>query len=162
MYEGGARSADIALLARCSVAQFDKIAAHEGWTRGGAAAAIPAPANPALREALAAVETALRDPDLARQEFLRLLDRALALTAAEAPGVERTAQTLTRLASAAAKTKPDETLPAPASGRLIHPSEPVHFPDANQLIEEIARRFEQDANDYLDPRILAILAETVP
>ena len=36
------------------------------------------------------------------------------------------------------------------------------FPDANDLIEEIARRFEADANEFLDPRILQILAETVP
>jgi hypothetical protein len=106
IYACGARSEGIALLARCSVAQLDKIAAHEGWTRDGATGK-PPPINPALSEASAAVETALCDPDLASPDFMRLLDRALALTAAAAlagaPDVERTAQTLTRIASVASK-----------------------------------------------------------
>jgi hypothetical protein len=50
----------------------------------------------------------------------------------------------------------------PPPGRIIHPGEPVHFPDANELIEEIACHFAQQANELLDPGILAIIAETVP
>jgi hypothetical protein len=68
----------------------------------------------------------------------------MALTAAEAlagaAGLEPTAQTLTRLAGAA-KSMPDATPPTPSPGRVIDPNEPMPFPDANELIEEIARRF---------------------
>jgi hypothetical protein len=164
LFACGADTADIALLARCSVSQLNRIAAKEAWRRGDTPAD-PQPAKRELSEALAAVEAGLRQPDLARRDFRRLLDRAMALTAAEAlagaTGLEPTTQTLTRLAGAA-KSMPDDPPPTPPPGRVIDPNEPMPFPDANELIEEIARRFEQDAHDYLDPRILAILAETIP
>jgi len=164
LFACGADTADIALLARCSVSQLNRIAAQEGWKRGDTAGN-PQRAKRELSEALAAVEAGLRQPDLARRDFRRLLDRAMALTAAEAlagaAGLELTAQTLTRLAGAA-KSMPDDMPPPAPPGRVIDSNEPMPFPDANELIEEIARRFEQDANDYLDPRILAILAETIP
>jgi hypothetical protein len=164
LFACGADTADIALLARCSVSQLNRIAAQEAWRRGDTPANLR-PGKRELSEALAAVEAGLRQPDLARRDFRRLLDRAMALTAAEAlagaTGLEPTTQTLTRLAGAA-KSMPDDTPPTPSPGRVIDPNEPMPFPDANELIEEIARRFEQDANDYLDPRILAILAETIP
>jgi hypothetical protein len=163
IYECGARTEDIALLARCSPAQLNKIAAHEGWSRGGYGESGKS-ADPALGAALADIEAALRWDDLGRAEFARLIDRAMALTAAEAlkgAPVERTAATLTRLASIA-KGLPDDAPAAPAlRGDIVRPDEPADFPDANELIEEIARRFEQFAEDHLDPRILALVAETI-
>jgi hypothetical protein len=153
-------------VAEISVPRLTAIAAQEGWAPRQETApnrTADRLASPVLSTALAAVEAALREPDLARNEFARLLDRAMALAAADAlagaPGVERTAQTLTRLAGVL-KAMPDDA--PPAGSRVIHPGEPVdHFPDANDLIEEIARRFEQFSEEHIDPRILTILAETV-
>jgi len=144
VYACGADTADIALLARCSVSQFNKTPAQEGWRRGDIDGA-PQPAKRELSEALAALEAGLRQPDLAHAELVRLLDRALALTAAEAllgtPGLEQTSQILMRIAGTIAKNRPVAVPPSPP-GRLSG-NEPADFPDANELIEEIARRFEE-------------------
>ena len=52
---------------------------------------------------------------------------------------------------------------AATSHKDMHAPDPVDpFRDANDLIEEIARRFEADGGDWLDPGILAAVAATVP
>jgi hypothetical protein len=168
LFACGADTADIGLLARCSVSQLNRIAAQEGWRRGDTPAN-PPPAKRELSEALAAVEAGLRQPDLAHPQLVRLLDRALALTAAESlagtPGLEQTAQTLVRIAGTVAKNKPVPASPMPP-GRF-HGDEPADFPDANELIEEIARRFEEfcaleDAGAFSEPDRLPGTATGAP
>jgi hypothetical protein len=142
IFENRARMADIAVVARCSLTRLTVIAANEGWTPRRESAAGAAPANQPLSAALAEIQAALRDPALARKDLLALLDRSVALTAADAlggdRGAERKVQTITRLASVIKNRRNDA-----AGDRDTTADAADHFPDANDLIEEIARRFEE-------------------
>ena len=163
LYENRGKVTDIAVVAGCSTTQINRIVAAEGWTpRRDNADERRAEREPS--PALAEIQAALRDPALTRTDALRLIERAAALTASDAlagdPRAERTVQTLSHLAGLV-KGLP-ETPAAAASGTIIHPGDaPDHFPDANDLIEEIARRFEAFSEEWMDPRILAAVAASV-
>jgi hypothetical protein len=163
LYEKRGTLADIAVVAECSIPWITKTAALKGWTpRKESAARGTAPPKP-LGAALAEIQAALRDPTLTRGDVVKLLERAVPLAAADALGgdrdAERNVQTLTRLA-ALVKSLPDTA--APPAREEAHADPADYFPDANDLIEEIARRFEAFGNDLLHPRVLAAVAETVP
>jgi transposase-like protein len=136
LYEGGASAEDLAGVLGCGASYIHQYAREHRWTRRPQGEAEPAP----LSEEVAAVEAALRDPDLSRRDLVRLIERAVALTAADvlatgAARAERRTAALGRLA-AIARGMPEDPGPAPAG-------DPEYFPDANELIEEIARRFEE-------------------
>ena len=142
LYENRGKVADIAVVAGCSLTQINRIAATEGWTsRRNHAGSLRGP-DREPSAAIAEIQTALCDPALTRENAVRQIERAVALTAADAlagePHAARTVQTLARLADLV------KSLPEEAAGRgIAHPGdEEGYFPDANELIEEIVRRFE--------------------
>jgi hypothetical protein len=157
LYENGASAEDLAALIGCGASYIHQYAREHRWTRRPRAQAEPAPVS----DEVAAVEAALLDPNLTRRDLVRSIERALALTAADvlatgAAGAERRTAALGRLA-AIARGLPEDPVLLAAGGGDADP-----FPDANELIEEIARRFEAFGNELLDPRILKAIAETVP
>ncbi|HEX8168676.1 MAG TPA: hypothetical protein VF601_23185 [Beijerinckiaceae bacterium] len=117
-----------------------------GAARSGAAAeagfaAVPPP----VPEHLADLHAALVSPDLRKAEAAPLLVRAAAALGAEAlvrpdAQVERTAQALARLALRVAAL-PDEG-PYAGAGADDRYRGPATFDEANELLEEIARRYE--------------------
>lgn len=165
VFENRARMADIAIVVGCTVTRLTVIAANEGWMPRRESAARAASADKPAGAAIADTQAALRDPALGRTDLVKQLERAIALAAADALGgdrdAERTVQTLTRLA-ALVRNLPDDAVAPPARKDTYAPDPIDHFPDANDLIEEIARRIEADANEWLDPRILAAVATAVP
>jgi hypothetical protein len=163
IYEGEATLDDIAVLAGCSVSLLSHNAAQQEWrprrqTRRAERASAPQLASPEV----AALEAALRDPNTSRSDHVRILERLTALTAADMiatgePPREAWTSTLNRL-TAVLKSLPADVAAPPH--RNTHAPED-HFPDANDLIEEIARRVEAMGNEWLHPRVLAALAETI-
>jgi hypothetical protein len=146
LYENRATLADIAIVAGCSVPWITKTAAFEKWTSRRESAASRRGTARALSAAIAEIQAGLRDPGLGRRDLIRLIERATVLAAADALGgdreSERNAHTLTRLA-ALVRNLPEEAA-APPAQKDTHAPDPVDdFPDANDLIEEIARRFEE-------------------
>jgi hypothetical protein len=165
IWESRARVTDIAVVAGCSSGRLAHIAAEQGWAPRPASPAQALPADKPVSAAIAAIQAALRDPALTRADLVRQLERTIALAAADALGGDRDAERNTRtLAQLAALVRnlPEE-IAAPLACKDIHAPDPVdHFPEANDLIEEIARRFEEFGNDLLHPRVLAAIAETTP
>jgi hypothetical protein len=164
LYEKRGSVADIAAVANCSITYIDAIAKTKGWLRRKESAARSEPPPKPPSADLAASQAALRDPALGREERLKLIEQAAALVAADALGGDRdaewTVQTLTR-AAALIRTQ-REDVAAPPHKDNDAPDSADCFPDANDLIEEIARRIEADCNAWLDPRILAAVAAAVP
>jgi hypothetical protein len=133
LFESGANVGDLALLIGCDKAYLYNFAKKCRWTRPAA----KKPAAPPKSDEIAAVEAVLRDPAATRGDVIRALERAIALTGADALGGDAPAGRVTALGKLAelARAMPADVAPAP--------SDPDHFPDANELIEEIARRFEE-------------------
>jgi transposase len=137
VYENRATVDDLAALLGCHKSYIFVFAKKHRWA-GRAAAAAPRQ----KRDDIAALEAALRDPAVTRAEVMRHLERAIALAAADAlageAGAERQVVMLGKLAGLI-KNLPDAAAP------LAHKDSNAldHFPDANDLIEEIARRFEE-------------------
>ena len=155
LYESGAAVADIAILLKCDKSSIYQYARAHGWKRP-ADAPRDAPDNE-----IAAVMAALRDPAIGRGDAIRGMERAITLTAADAlAGGEarlgRQADMLGKLAGLI-KSLPED---AAAPQRIADCED--HFPDANDLIEEIARRLEDFSDEWLDPRVLAAVAAAVP
>jgi hypothetical protein len=105
----------------------------------------------------------LRDPATGRRETVSLMERAGALIAANAltSGDARAGRRVDMLAKLVAhvNNRRDDAAPARESG-AADPAD--HFPDANDLIEEIARRVEAAGSEWLDPPVLAAVAALVP
>ncbi len=161
VFENCETVADIAVLLDCSESRVYQMAQDGKWMarRSGAGHELPSPSA----DELAHIAAALRDPAATRGDVVRLIERAAALAVADAittgePRCEQRAIALGKYA-AIVKNLPERRLVLAPGDAL---DGPAHFPDANELIEEIARRIEASANELLDPRILAILAETVP
>lgn len=140
LYENGASAEDLAALVGCGASYIHQYARANRWTRRLRGETEPPP----MSDEIAAIEAALRDPALSRRELVRLINRGIALTAADvlatgAAGAERRSAALGSLA-AIARSMPEEPAPACSCGGDGEP-----FPDANELIEEITRRFEEFA-----------------
>ena len=140
LYESGAAALDIAILVKCHASYVNHYARLHGWKR-------PVHARKAepLGEDIAEIASALRDPASTRGDLVALIERAVALAVADAitsgdPRCERQAVALGRYA-AIVKTLPERRA---ASAREDSDADcDDDFPDANELIEEIARRFEE-------------------
>ena len=159
VFENRATVADLAILADCDTSYIYQYARTHGWARPGAAAEAPRPTDGEF----AAIEASLRDPATGWPEALRLVRRAAALTAVDVLAnpdarAERRTAMIGKLVAHVNKLREDE-MPA---HKDINADSGDHFPDANDLIEEIARRIEAYANEWLDPRILAAIAAAVP
>jgi hypothetical protein len=155
VFEDRETVADIAVLMGCSESRVHQMAQMGGWTaRRSAAAGEPS----ASSDELAAIAGALRDPAASRSELLHLIERAAALAVADAimGGDARSEQRAIALGKYAALVKNlPERRAVLTPGHGYADEGAPHFPDENELIEEIARRFEALSNEFLDPRILA-------
>ena len=158
IFENRGSVSDLALLVGCDTSYIYHYARQRQWARSEGATEAPP-----LSDELAAIEAALRDPAAGRCEVVRLVTRAAALTAADVlvnpdARAERRTAMIGKLVAYVNKMREDA---APAH-KDFNVDSGDHFPDANDLIEEIARRIEADANEWLDPRILAAIAAAVP
>ena len=162
LYEKRGTVADLAVVVGCSTSRLRQVAAEEGWVRPRGAARAPSGSPPDPR--LAEIEAALRAPIIGSGDLWRLIQQALAIVTADAlagrdpQAAEALMQHLAK-AAAIAKAIPETAAPPIHTDDHAHPAD--HFPDANDLIEEIARRFEAFSEEWMDPRILEAVAATV-
>jgi hypothetical protein len=143
-YEAGMRVGDLAVLNGRSQAWVHRLVREQEWTRMPAAEHV---APPTARPEIAAIEAALLGDRLDRDELIPLVERAVAVAAADGltgrdqNGEARVAW-LTRAATIV------KTLPArearPADGDRGHADgiAPFTFIETSRLIEEIAERYE--------------------
>jgi transposase-like protein len=143
LFEGGARVNDLALLLGCDGSYVHQFARARAWTRRkGASKTASSPS----RDELAAIEAALRDPATARPDMIRHIERLIALAAADAVATgdarpERSLASYARLVALVKSLPEPPAAPAHKDTDALDDADP--FPDANDLIAEIARRFEE-------------------
>jgi hypothetical protein len=156
LYESGAAVPDLAILLDCDASYVNQYARSHEWRRLDVVEA-------ELNGEIAAIVAALREPAIDRGDAIRQMERAIALSAADAlaGGDARLGRRVDMLGKLVgfAKSLPED---AAARRRDADADSADHFPDANDLIEEIARRFEDFSDERLDPRVLAAVAATVP
>jgi hypothetical protein len=145
LYESGAAVADLAALLSCHESYVHRLAKQRGWGRGAAdrqeEEEEDAPLWPPSPE-LNAIAKGLCDPDLTRDGCSRLVQRLIALTAADVldgrdAGIERRLdfiQAMVRLA----KDYPEE--PPAYGGCEASPEDEER--ERERLIDEIARKYE--------------------
>lgn len=132
LFESGACVADLALLLDCDRGYFYSVARKSGWTRPAA----QKPGAAGQSDEVAAVEAVLRDPAATRRDVIRALERAIALTGADALGGD--ARASGRVTALARLTELARTMAAAAPA----PEDRDESADLGALIEEVAQRFE--------------------
>jgi len=145
-------------LLNCDGSYVYQYAKAHNWKRPGDHAA-----GEPVSDEIAAMVSVLRDPTTGRGEAVALMERAGALIAADVltSGDGRAGRRVDMLGKLVAHVNNLRGDAAPAKDSdAAGPAD--HFPDANDLIEEIARRLEAAGDEWLDPRVLAAVAATVP
>jgi transposase-like protein len=151
IYESGAQVGDLAVLLDCHESYVHRLAKQRGWMRWEAAFA-PAEAEPAEppSEAMMEIKAGLRDPQLTRGKFIRLIKDLAAVTVAEGLTgdvalLERRADLLELLVRVA-KDFPDDPPPRPPE---LSPEEQER--ESAALIAELVQRFTPSAEEPVGP-----------
>src|SRR5215218_3004959 len=147
----GAQVGDLAVLLDCHESYVHRLAKQRGWMRWEAAFA-PAEAEPAEppSEAMMEIKAGLRDPQLTRGKFIRLIKDLAAVTVAEGLTgdvalLERRADLLELLVGVA-KDFPDDPPPRPPE---LSPEEQER--ESAALIAELVQRFTPSAEEPVGP-----------
>lgn len=120
LYENGASAEDLAALVGCGASYIHQYARANRWTRRLRGETEPPP----MSDEIAAIEAALRDPALSRRELVRLINRGIALTAADvlparrAPNAEAPRSAVWRRSRGACRRSPRRPARAAATASL--------------------------------------------